>query len=118
MHKQGFSTWGRMTDEMYAHMAHLSSFLADLPLAQVNLLPLDLATSDGTLKAWGLGGDDCGFFWVQDVSLAGAAVDQVREGVVVRSGATITVDELESGTYLIRPYDTWPGVRPLWRRDG
>jgi len=103
------NTWGRMTDEMYAHMAHLAAFLADLPLAQMNPLPFDLVTSDGRLGAWGLGGGDWGFFWVQDVSLAGAAADQVREGVVVRSGATVTVDGLEPGTYLIRPYDTWQG---------
>jgi hypothetical protein len=102
-------TWGRMTAEMYIQMSHLATFLADLPLAHMNPLPLDLVAPDETLKAWGLGGGEWGFFWVQDVSLTGAAVDQVREGLVLRSGATVTVDGLEPGSYVIRPYDTWQG---------
>jgi hypothetical protein len=102
--------WGRMTEQMYAHMSHLAAFVADLPLAHLDPTPLELTASDRALEAWGLGGSDWGFFWVQDVSMVGAAAVEVREGVVVRSGATVTVEGLGPGTYAVRPYDTWQGV--------
>jgi hypothetical protein len=96
-------TWGRMTEEMYAHVSYLAAFVADLPLAHLDPAPLELETSDQALQAWGLGGSDWGLLWVQDVSMAGAAAAEMREGVVVRSGAAVTVEGLEPGTYGLRP---------------
>lgn len=102
-------TWGRMDAEMYAHMSYLATFVADLPLAHMDLVPLDVATADEDLRAWGLMGEGMGFFWVQDVSMVGAAVAEVRENVVLRSGVTVTLEGMEPATYTIHPYDTWQG---------
>jgi hypothetical protein len=95
--------WGRMTDELGAHLGYLAKFVADMPLVYLNPRPLTLTTSGQGLRAWGLGGADWGFFWVQAVAPAGAAVEQV-------SGATVAVEGLSPGTYAVRPYDTWRGL--------
>jgi hypothetical protein len=115
------STWGIMSDEMYAQMSHLAAFVSDMPLARLDPRPLALTVGPGLptvgpglltgpLQAWGLAGDDWGFFWVQDVSLAGRPIDQVRAAVAVRSGVTVTVEGLQPGVYIVRPYDTWRGL--------
>ena len=95
--------WGRMTDDLEAHLGYLAKFVADMPLVYLNPRPLTLTPSDQRLQAWSLGNADWGFFWVQDVARAGAAVEQV-------SGATVAVEGLSPGTYAVRPYDTWRGL--------
>jgi len=93
--------WGRMDDEMYAQMAHLAAFVADLPLAHLNPVLLEVTTGDEELWAWGLvGGDrETGFFWLQDI-----APGETRMGV------SVTIEGLSPGIYIVRPYDTWQGV--------
>jgi hypothetical protein len=109
--------WGRMDGEMLEHMAHLASFVADLPLARLDPTPLQVTTGDEELEAWGLVGgglelalsgvegpvpseaEGTGFFWVQDTAPG-----------ETRAGDTITVEGLSPGSYTVRPFDTWQGV--------
>jgi hypothetical protein len=95
------NAWGRMTDEMYAQMSHLATFVADLPLAYLNPAPLDVTADDEGVSAWGLIGEDkeVVFFWAQDV-----APEETRTGVA------IAVEGLASGVYRVLPFDTWQGV--------
>jgi hypothetical protein len=95
--------WGRMTDEMQAHLGYLAKFVADMPLVYLNPRPLTLTTSGAGLQAWGLGSADWGFFWVQAVARAGRAAEPV-------SGVTVAVEGLAPGTYAVLPYDTWRGL--------
>ncbi len=104
------STWGKMTEEMLAQMSHLSSFVADLPLAWLDPAPLVVSASEPELAAWGIGGNAWGIVWIQDVSLAGRSIDNVRAGRIPRSGAQVIIRGLSPGDYRIRPYDTWRGV--------
>jgi len=107
------SQWGRMTPELYAQMAHLANFVADLPLAKLNpaLLELDPAAESKGTSAWGIGGKDWGILWVQDITGAGYPIETVRKFIATPvSGVTVQVKGLQPGTYLVKPYDTWQGV--------
>jgi len=103
------SAWGRMDDEMIEQMAHLATFVADLPLAHLDPVPLDVATGDEGLRVWGLMGEvegpalseaeGMGFLWVQD-TVPGET----------RTAVAVTVEGLAPGIYAVRPFDTWRGV--------
>lgn len=98
-------TWGRMDDEMLDHMAHLATFVADLPLARLKPTPLDVKVIGKGVDAWGLLSEDggVGFFWVQDV-------EQVSTSASQQVGVRVVVEGLAAGGYSVRPYDTWQGV--------
>jgi len=117
------SAWGEMDDEMMDHMAHLAAFVADLPLAHLDPTPLEVTTGDEALRAWGLkwGGlanppldREVGFFWVQDTAgqIGKSANQQIGKSAnqQIRESATVVIAGLATGTYTIRPYDTWQGV--------
>ena len=93
------SAWGRMDGGMYEQMAHLATFVADLPLAHLDPAPLEVAANVEELRAWGLVGEGTSFLWVQDT-----APGETRAGVAV------TVEGLSPGVYTVRPFDTWQGV--------
>jgi hypothetical protein len=94
-------TWGRMDDEMYEHMAYLATFVADLPLAHLDPVPLEVVADDERLQAWGLVGEGggMGFFWLQDTAPGDTRTD-----------VAVTVTGLAPGVYAVRPFDTWQGV--------
>ena len=102
------SQWGKMTPAMFEHLAHLGKFVADLPLAKLNPTLLDIQPADADLRAWGVGGQAWGIAWVQDVSLKGKPVAEVRESKSRR--ARLTVQGLADGSYRVRPFDTWQGI--------
>ena len=102
--------WGRMTPEMNADISRFAQFVADLPLAQWNPSKLEITASDAAVRAWGLAGSDGGLLWVQDVSLAGRSIAEVRSEMALRSGVQVNVQGLSDGSYAIQPYDTWQGV--------
>ena len=102
--------WGRMTPEMNADISRFAQFVADLPLAQWNPTKLEITSSDAAVRAWGLAGSDGGLFWVQDFSLAGRPIEEVRNEMTLRSGIQVTLQGLSEGSYAIHPYDTWQGV--------
>ena len=101
--------WGEMTPALYADNGRLAKFVADIPLAKLDPSPLQLASRDPQVRGWGVAGKDGGLFWVQDFSLEGKTIDEVRAGQVVRSGVQVDVTGLAAGIYTVTPYDTWQG---------
>lgn len=103
-------SWGRMTPEMNADISRLAAFVNDLPLAKWKPSPLKIASSDPQIRGWGVAGNDGGLFWVQDFSLEGKPIDEVRASTVVRSGVAVTITGMADGNYSIQPFDTWQGT--------
>jgi hypothetical protein len=103
-------SWGRMTPEMNADISRFAQFVADLPLAQWNPSKLEFSSNDAEARGWGLAGEAGGLIWVQDFSLEGESIDEVRSGLSLRRGVQLTVQGLAGGSYTIQPYDTWQGV--------
>ncbi|HKJ37887.1 MAG TPA: DUF5060 domain-containing protein [Anaerolineales bacterium] len=103
-------SWGRMTPEMYEDLKHLANFVQDIPLAKWNPSALQIAISEDQIRGWGIAGDGGGLFWVQDHSLEGKPIDEVRSSMPQRTGVQIEVTGLAPGVYSILPYDTWQGV--------
>jgi hypothetical protein len=99
--------WGRMTPEMNADIARLAQFVRDLPLAQWNPSRLTIRSSDVEVRGWGLAGDAGGLVWVQDFSLQGQPIEEVRSSMPVRSGVDVALEGLSPGSYTVQPYDTW-----------
>lgn len=102
--------WGRMTPEMNADINRLAEFVRDLPLAEWNPSRLEITSSDAEVRAWGLAGSDGGLFWVQDFSLEGKSIEEVRSSMPLRSGVQLDVQGIAAGSYTIQPYDAWQGV--------
>jgi hypothetical protein len=103
-------SWGRMTPEMNADMSRFAQFVAELPLAEWNPAKLSINVSNAEVRAWGLAGRDGGLLWVQDFSLEGSPIDEVRTSTPLQTGIQISVQGIAAGSYTIRPYDTWQGV--------
>ncbi|HUE99860.1 MAG TPA: DUF5060 domain-containing protein [Anaerolineales bacterium] len=102
--------WGRMTPEMNADISRFAQFVSDMPLAAWDPSKLEITVSEAQVRAWGLSGVDGGFFWVQDFSLTGMPIDQVRISMPLRTGTQVDVHGIASGSYIIQPYDTWQGA--------
>ncbi len=103
-------TWGRMTPEMNADISRLAFFVSDLPLAKWDPSALQVVPSDEQVRGWGTAGQDGGLLWVQDYSLEGSSIGDVRNLMPVRSGVQVELNGLAAGTYDVTPYDTWQGV--------
>jgi hypothetical protein len=108
--EQRRQSWGRLTDAMKADLGRLAQFVAEVPLAHWNPQPLQVNSSDPAVRGWGVAGEEGGLFWVQDASLEGQPIADVRANMAVRSGVQVAVDGLAAGVYAVRPYDTWQGV--------
>ena len=104
------SQWARMTTDMMAHMTYFQQFVSDLPLVQLNPKPVEVASRDPKVRAWGMGGPDWGVVWVQDYSLEGKPIAEVRQNRKPATEATLLISGLDVGDYLARPYDTWQGI--------
>lgn len=102
--------WGRMTPEMNADISRFAQFVQDLPLAEWNPSKLEITASDAEVRAWGLAGNEGGLFWVQDFSLEGQPIAEVRSAMTVRTVVQVEVVGLVSGAYVVQPFDTWQGV--------
>ncbi len=100
----------QMTPEMYADSGRLAQFVADLPLAQLNPEALRIVSSDEQVRGWGLAGREGGVFWVQDFSLEGKPIAEVRQAEIVRTGVEVQIEGMPIGAYTILPYDTWQGA--------
>jgi hypothetical protein len=105
----GGGAWGEMTKEMNADMGRLGQFVADLPLAKLNPSALEIGSGDAQVRAWGVAGEDGGLFWVQDFSMEGKTIEDVRADKTVRAGVQLEIRGLAAGTYSVHPYDTWQG---------
>jgi hypothetical protein len=106
----GGGSWGEMTEAMLSDLDRLGKFVQDIPLAKLDPSQLEIASSDPQVRGWGVAGKDGGLFWVQDFSLEGKSIDDVRLGQILRKGVQVEIRGLSSGTYTITPYDTWQGV--------
>ena len=102
--------FGEMTPEMNADISRLAQFVKNLPLAKWHPSVLQIKASDDQVRAWGLAGNDGGLFWVQDFSLEGKSIDEVRKSMTVRKNVQVEIKGLASGSYTITPYDTWQGI--------
>lgn len=102
-------SWMRMSPEMIADMQRMSKFLEEIPLARLNPAPLTLTFAEKDIRAWGVAGKDGGLFWVQDFSLQGQKIEDVRKNQATRSGIQVNLGGLPGGTYTILPFNTWTG---------
>jgi len=102
--------WGRMTPEMNADTVRLADFVQDMPLAEWDPSTLQVTASDEQVRGWGVAGDDGGLFWVQDFSLEGKPIDEVRSSITERSDVQVEVQGMRAGSYSITPFDTWQGM--------
>jgi hypothetical protein len=103
-------SWGRMTPEMNADISRFAQFVNDMPLAEWAPSKLEITSNDPHVRAWGLAGNDGGLFWVQDFSLEGSPIDEVRNSMPLRSDVQVSLQGLAAGSYTIQSYDTWQGV--------
>jgi hypothetical protein len=102
--------WGRMTPEMNADIGRLAQFAAELPLAQWNPAALEVVSSDPDVRGWGVAGREGGLLWVQDFSLEGRAIAEVRTAETLRQNVVLEVQGMGEGAYTVRPYHTWQGT--------
>ncbi|MBN2147725.1 MAG: DUF5060 domain-containing protein [Anaerolineales bacterium] len=102
--------WGSMTSDMLADLARLKAFVAEIPLAQLNPAPLLVHSQNEAVRGWGVAGEQGGLFWVQDFSMQGRPLAEVRQSLTPRSGVMVELGGLPAGEYSIRPYDTWQGT--------
>jgi hypothetical protein len=103
-------SWMQMTSEMYADQSRLAQFVADIPLAWLNPQALQISSTDPQVRGWGVAGAQGGLIWVQDFSLQGQSIEEVRANQTARSGAQLEIQGLVEGTYSLTPYDTWQGT--------
>ena len=96
--------------QISADNGRLAQFMAGMPLAQWNPTPLQISSRDPQVRGWGVAGRAGGLFWVQDFSLEGKTIEEVRKGQIVRKGVLVDLLGMAGGTYTIRPYDTWQGT--------
>ncbi|MCI0395665.1 MAG: hypothetical protein L0332_24995 [Chloroflexi bacterium] len=62
-------------------------------------------------SSWlGSSGKRGGLFWVQDFSLEGKSIQEVRQEQPLREGVQIEIQGMAGGSYTITPYDTWQGT--------
>jgi hypothetical protein len=102
-------SWGRMTPQMNADLGRLAAFVSDLPLAQWNPSRLQIESSDPQVRGWGVAGEAGGLIWVQDFSLQGHPIEEIRANEVHKRDVQLEVMGLAAGSYTITPYDTWLG---------
>jgi hypothetical protein len=103
-------TWGEMTPEMLADTARMAEFLSDIPLVKWNPSALKVSSPDPQIRGWGVAGEEGGLFWVQDYTMEGKPVADVRGYTAVRRGVTVEISGLAAGAYFVTPFDTRKGI--------
>ncbi len=103
-------TWGHMTQEMFEQIRYFSLFTKDLNLVKLNTSIMDVQLANKQLKGWGLGGEDWGIFWVQDIFQSNQDNSQLEETIITHSGETMFTSDLIVGIYKVQPYNTWEGA--------
>ncbi len=102
-------SWMQMTTEMYADQGRLAQFVADIPLAWLNPIALEISSNDSEVRGWGVAGEEGGLIWVQDFSTEGFSIEDLRASQTIRSGVNLEIRGLAGGSFKITPYDTWLG---------
>lgn len=103
-----FFDWQIMTTEMKAHMSYFSDFVNTLPLVQWKPKPINISTGEN-LRAWGLLGEKGGIVWLQDTSLAGLDIEQIRLQKTLVTNANLFLPNEVTGSFQITPFNTWNG---------
>jgi hypothetical protein len=101
--------WGEMTPEMLADTARMADFLAGIPLVKWNPAALEIESPDPMIRGWGVAGAEGGLFWIQDYTMEGHSIEDVRLYDAVRTGVTVEISGLAAGSYTVTPFDTWKG---------
>lgn len=101
--------FGRFDAEMAADMARLARFVEEVPLVTYNPESVEVLPGDPALRGWGVVGESGGVIWVQDFSMEGGTMDEIRANQRTWSGASLAVTGIPEGAWTIRPYDTWSG---------
>ncbi len=101
--------FGEMTPEMNADISRLAQFVQDLPLARWNPSAIQITSKDEKVRAWGQAGEDGGLIWIQDFSLEGKSIDDVRNSTTIQKGVQLSA-ALPAGSYTVMPYDTRQGI--------
>jgi hypothetical protein len=101
--------FGRFDPEMAADMARLAQFVEEVPLVAYDPEKVEVATGESSLRGWGVVGESGGVIWVQDFSMEGGTMEEIRDSQTIWSGASLVVTGIVEGTWTIRPYDTWSG---------
>jgi hypothetical protein len=83
--------------------------VTDIPLARLDPSALEISSFDGRVRGWGVAGKDGGLLWVQDFSLEGRTIAEIRNDKTICTGVQLEIQGLTAGTYSLRPYDTWQG---------
>ena len=102
-------SFGEMTPEMLADLNRLGQFVSGIPLAQLDPTPLQIDSQNPQLRGWGVAGQNGGLLWVQDFSLQGKSIEEIRAQQKVRRGEKIDIQGMPGGTYTLTPFDTWQG---------
>ena len=57
-----------------------------------------------------MAGEPGGLFWVQDFSLEGQPLAEVRTADLSHANVVVEIEGLAAGSYAVRPYDTQQGI--------
>ena len=101
--------FGRFDEEMGDDMSRLARFVEEVPLVTYDPESVEVSPSEPMLRGWGVVGESGGAIWVQDFSLEGGTMDEIRGNQTIWSGASLVVTGVPEGAWTIRPYDTWSG---------
>lgn len=100
--------YGRFTPEMGEDMARLAAFVDRIPLVTLNPVSIEVTSSDPAVRGWAVAGEEGGLIWVQNFSLQGSSMEEIRADQSMLTGVEIAADGL-SGAWSVIPYDTWEG---------
>ncbi|MBN2084595.1 MAG: DUF5060 domain-containing protein [Anaerolineales bacterium] len=103
-------SWMEMTPEMLADTARLAQFLEGIPLVKWNPSALKIESADPRIRGWGVAGEPGGLFWIQDFTMEGESIGDVRAYSAIRSGVTVEIAGLTAGDYIVMPFDTRAGA--------
>jgi hypothetical protein len=101
--------FGRFDAQMAADMARLARFVEEVPLVTYDPEAVEVVPDKPSLRGWGVVGESGGLIWVQDFSMEGGTMEEIRANQTIWSGASLSVTGIPEGTWTIRPYDTWSG---------
>ena len=101
--------YGRFTPEMGEDMARFAAFVDQIPLVTLNPVSIEVSSSDPAVRGWAVAGEEGGLIWVQDFSLQGSTIEEIRADQSMLTPVEIAADGL-SGAWSVIPYDTWAGA--------
>lgn len=104
------NAFGSFDDAMKADMSRFAGFVEAVPLVTYDPDRVDVTPSNAEMRGWGVVGESGGVVWVQDFALEDATIEEIRADETVRTGVTVTVDELVAGSWTVTSYDTWQGL--------